>query len=458
VADDSNDTDREKEIDDLSSFGPLSSPDTEGSGLTTEVDPTEADLASLASSAKANKNGQPELLSTEDDLKIDLSKAVETIGDETVPVKETDSEQIEQLSGTSEAQPPPKTDTDVQDSSESERTEKDVSNRGQKRWVSTLSIGFLLGLATAAISIFIFISMDRFQSNALISSSSTSTGPNQRTAMQPPLTQPLDLSNPNPRSSESTEKKDENPATRPHTLSADLSNPAPSESAKEEDENRTTRLHSLSSRGRSSRRTRGRAPTSVRTRGSAKKPIYEAEETRSVAKAANQAISTSREPEQSARKESIDPAVKTSVASSPKSEQPIKATSKDLDKIIDGMLDATKEDNIKRSIALKESQKNAPQTTEELPLVPSREQVTQAMAVLLPAIRGCAKGLSGLATANIIVLDNGKVASVTVSGSPFAGTTSGHCIEGVVRKARFPRFRQPSFRIRFPFSIRNVPK
>ena len=72
---------------------------------------------------------------------------------------------------------------------------------------------------------------------------------------------------------------------------------------------------------------------------------------------------------------------------------------------------------------------------------------------LLPAIRGCAMGQSGLATAGIVVRNTGKVASVRVTGAPFAGAPSGRCMEGVVRKARFPAFRQASFRVRYPFSI-----
>ena len=88
-----------------------------------------------------------------------------------------------------------------------------------------------------------------------------------------------------------------------------------------------------------------------------------------------------------------------------------------------------------------------------LPEAPSREEVTQAMAVLLPAIRGCAMGQTGLATAGIVVRRDGRVASVELTGAPFEGTASGRCMEGVLRRARFSRFRQPTFRVRFPFAI-----
>jgi hypothetical protein len=90
---------------------------------------------------------------------------------------------------------------------------------------------------------------------------------------------------------------------------------------------------------------------------------------------------------------------------------------------------------------------------DELPLAPSRDDVTKAMTVLLPAIRGCAMGQSGLATAGIVVRNDGRVASVEIAGPPFAGTASGRCMEGVMRRAQFPRFKQSIFRIKFPFAI-----
>ena len=40
-----------------------------------------------------------------------------------------------------------------------------------------------------------------------------------------------------------------------------------------------------------------------------------------------------------------------------------------------------------------------------------------------------------------------------VAGAPFAGTASGRCMEGVIRRATFPRFKQPVYRVRYPLSI-----
>lgn len=111
---------------------------------------------------------------------------------------------------------------------------------------------------------------------------------------------------------------------------------------------------------------------------------------------------------------------------------------------VDALLDEALSPSARRAIAA------APA---ELPEAPSRDEVTQAMAVLLPAIRGCAMGQTGLATAGIVVRGDGRVASVELSGAPFEGTASGRCMEGVLRRARFSRFRQPTFRVRFPFAI-----
>jgi hypothetical protein len=100
-----------------------------------------------------------------------------------------------------------------------------------------------------------------------------------------------------------------------------------------------------------------------------------------------------------------------------------------------------------------EARQQAALAANTIPATPSRDEVTQAMTVLLPAIRGCAMGQSGLATAGIVVHSDGRVASVDVAGAPFAGSASGRCMEGVIRRARFPRFSQPSFRIKFPLAI-----
>lgn len=115
------------------------------------------------------------------------------------------------------------------------------------------------------------------------------------------------------------------------------------------------------------------------------------------------------------------------------------------DTVIDSMLDQ----------ALTPSQKAAvaPAVAPRLPQAPTRDDVVKAMSVLVPAIRGCAQGQSGLAPMSIVVLSDGRVESAALSSGPFQGTASGRCMEGVVRRARFPRFKQANFRVQFPFSV-----
>ena len=75
----------------------------------------------------------------------------------------------------------------------------------------------------------------------------------------------------------------------------------------------------------------------------------------------------------------------------------------------------------------------------------------------MPRIRECANGQAGMALATIMVRNDGNVASVAIGGSPFGGSPQGACMEGVLRSARFPAFRQTQFRVQYPMSIRPTP-
>lgn len=113
---------------------------------------------------------------------------------------------------------------------------------------------------------------------------------------------------------------------------------------------------------------------------------------------------------------------------------------------IDNMLD--------QALSPQERRDKAAPAPASLPVTPTRDDVIKAMNVLVPAIRGCAQGGSGLATVTFVVKNDGHVESAAVSGAPFEGTASGRCMEGVVRRARLSRFQQPSVRMQFPFAIR----
>lgn len=89
-----------------------------------------------------------------------------------------------------------------------------------------------------------------------------------------------------------------------------------------------------------------------------------------------------------------------------------------------------------------------------LPEVPDRAAVSRSLGRMVPGIRQCAGAEVGLATATILIKNDGSVATVSIGGSPFGGTAAGTCMEGVVKRAEFPRFRQTTFRVTYPFSIR----
>src|SRR4029077_12507868 len=114
------------------------------------------------------------------------------------------------------------------------------------------------------------------------------------------------------------------------------------------------------------------------------------------------------------------------------------------DTAMDHMLDDALAHPKDRNAELRAKQQAAALAQQELPLAPSRDDVMKAMGTLVPAIRGCAQGKSGLATVTIVVRNDGHVESAAMSGAPFAGTASGGCMEGVVRRAKFPRFKQAS--------------
>jgi len=89
-----------------------------------------------------------------------------------------------------------------------------------------------------------------------------------------------------------------------------------------------------------------------------------------------------------------------------------------------------------------------------LPASPTRQDVARALGPLTSRIRQCAGDQVGLAISTIVVNSDGSVATVSVGGSPFGGTPQGACMEGVIRGARFPRFRNNTFRVSYPFNIR----
>ncbi|HJK95748.1 MAG TPA: hypothetical protein RMF84_00930 [Polyangiaceae bacterium LLY-WYZ-14_1] len=87
-----------------------------------------------------------------------------------------------------------------------------------------------------------------------------------------------------------------------------------------------------------------------------------------------------------------------------------------------------------------------------LPDKPSRNDVLQALQSVQPAIRGCRESRGGVAQVRITVASSGRVRNAVVQGV-FAGTPEGSCVARTVRRARFPRFSDPSFTVTYPFRL-----
>ncbi|MDD9968559.1 MAG: hypothetical protein OXR73_20125 [Myxococcales bacterium] len=119
-----------------------------------------------------------------------------------------------------------------------------------------------------------------------------------------------------------------------------------------------------------------------------------------------------------------------------------KASSRSVDRLLDDALAGSDQTAYERAKA-----------ASALPATPSKQDLVKAMKSLLPAIRACAMGQTGVATVSLAIANSGRVQAARITDAPFAGTAAGRCIEGVARKARFSRFAQAVFRVRVPLAL-----
>jgi hypothetical protein len=101
-----------------------------------------------------------------------------------------------------------------------------------------------------------------------------------------------------------------------------------------------------------------------------------------------------------------------------------------------------------RAEAQQQSQASA---SAALPLQLTTTMVRTTMAPFNAAVRACAQGQTGAATAVLTVNGDGTVANVVVS-SPW-GSGPNDCISNRLRTARFPAVQRPSSRIVVPFTV-----
>jgi predicted RNA-binding Zn-ribbon protein involved in translation (DUF1610 family) len=98
-------------------------------------------------------------------------------------------------------------------------------------------------------------------------------------------------------------------------------------------------------------------------------------------------------------------------------------------------------------------EKQAEAVDPSLPESPSAAQIKTVMSGLSSRVRNCSDGATGTITVDVTVSGpTGRVTAATVTGQ-FTGTPVGSCAARLVRSARFPQFRQPSFSFRYPFPI-----
>ena len=88
---------------------------------------------------------------------------------------------------------------------------------------------------------------------------------------------------------------------------------------------------------------------------------------------------------------------------------------------------------------------------EDLPEVPSRDQVQAAFTQVLPTLRACTS-LHGAVPIRVTISGSGRVTTAVVQGN-FAGTPEGSCLARAVRTAHLPAFREARLSVNYPFVL-----
>jgi predicted Zn finger-like uncharacterized protein len=130
------------------------------------------------------------------------------------------------------------------------------------------------------------------------------------------------------------------------------------------------------------------------------------------------------------------------LAPKPKSEPAKPSGPRTIDDLLDSALSGK---------SAKRTTKSAPAPSENLPKQPSKSEVLKAMGGVKGAVSACAKGQNGVAIVNVTVAGStGRVTNAQVEG--ITGP-AGSCIAKAVRRAKFPKFQQSTFKVKFPFRL-----
>lgn len=87
-----------------------------------------------------------------------------------------------------------------------------------------------------------------------------------------------------------------------------------------------------------------------------------------------------------------------------------------------------------------------------LPSAPTRAQITASFNAILPQMRDCAAGKTGVAKAKVTIAGSGVVRHAVVGGD-FRGTPAGSCMARVLRTATFVEFARTTMKVEYPFSL-----
>jgi hypothetical protein len=93
-----------------------------------------------------------------------------------------------------------------------------------------------------------------------------------------------------------------------------------------------------------------------------------------------------------------------------------------------------------------------PDKKPSLPKTLTRDQVRAGMSKVAGAVKSCGQGQGGSLSTRITISGKGKVANVQILGA-HAGTPTGSCAARYIRRASFPKFADPSLRVKYPFSL-----
>jgi predicted Zn finger-like uncharacterized protein len=118
--------------------------------------------------------------------------------------------------------------------------------------------------------------------------------------------------------------------------------------------------------------------------------------------------------------------------------------------------DSTIEDLLNNAVPKKGGSAGAESSSgdDSLPDVPSRDAMLSALRGVSGQVAGCGGGKAGIAKTSITVSGaTGRATNVQVGGE-FAGTPVEACVARAVKGAKFPRFKRPSLKVDFPYSVR----